>query len=108
MLFGLNWININILFVEVCANIKHPNVVELNSNNYFFSNILFNGLILILIVLRAEKLNCKHNNGLSNPYCIVSHRLKDLQKRLLTEIQLETLNPVWNETHKFVVRQYVL
>lgn len=47
----------------------------------------------------------KDDTGFSDPYCVLKHRLGDLQATHTSTVKQATLNPEWNETFQFAIKQ---
>jgi len=58
-----------------------------------------------LRLISGKDLIAKDETGFSDPYCVLRHRLGDLQAVHRSGVQQATLEPEWNETFNFVIKQ---
>lgn len=65
---------------------------------------VFQPNLVVVTLVRGEDLLSKDDNGLSDPFCILTHRLGTQVNRKTSATKRETLNPVWNEKFEFAIK----
>lgn len=59
--------------------------------------------VAIVKIIRAI-LDDSDGLGFTGPFCVVTHRLPDLEKTFQTKFHEDSATPEWNEVYSFVIR----